>query len=162
MSIKKLRRYLQEQFDYVASLDRQCDPDDFINMEVGQIVEEARRRCCEHGLNDVGDVATSLSPRAALPILGKLLTWAREQKSKDDWLSPPQVAKMIGVKPDKILYWIHTGVMPAVNVAQKEDGRPQYAVTPAGLDIFTTRRSTRQPVKVKRARRQPEPCETFY
>ena len=45
---------------------------------------------------------------------------------------------MMGVKPDKILYWIHTGQLPAVNVAQKEGGRPQYAVTPAGLDIFTT------------------------
>ena len=97
-------------------------------------------------------MATVLSPRSALPILGKLLAWAREQKSKDDWLTPPQVAKMMGVKPDKILYWIHTGQLPAVNVAKKEGGRPQYAVTPAGLDIFTTRRSTRPPVKVKRAR----------
>jgi hypothetical protein len=106
-------------------------------------------------------VATSLSPRLALPILGGLLTWARQQRSKDDWLTPPQVAKMMGVKPDKVLHWIHAGILPAINVATKEGGRPQYAVTPTGLDIFTTRRSTRPPVKVKRARRQPEPCETF-
>ena len=154
MSIKKLRRYLHQQFDYVSMLDRECDPRHLLNMEVGEIVEEARRRCCEHGFQDIGDTAIVLSPRSALPILGRLLAWAREQKSKDDWLTPPQVAKMIGVKPDKILYWIHTGQLPAVNVAKKEGGRPQYAVTATGLDVFTTRRSTRPPVKVKRARPQ--------
>jgi len=150
--MKKLRKFLREQFAYVESLATDCDPDQSINLEVARIVEESRRRCCEFGFDEIGEVATVLSPRSALPIFGKLLQWAREQKSKTDALTPPQVAKMFGVKPDKILYWIHTGVMPAVNVAKKEGGRPQYAVTPAGLDIFTTRRSTHPPVKVTRAR----------
>ena len=79
MSIKNLRRYLQQQFDYVADLNRQCDPDHTINLEVAEIVEEAWRRCYEHGFQEVGEVATSLSPRLALPILGGLLTWARQQ-----------------------------------------------------------------------------------
>jgi len=160
MSIKNLRRYLQQQFDYLADLDRQFDPDNVVHLEVGEIIEEARRRCCEHGFQEVGEVATSLSPRSALPILGKLLTWARQQRSKDDWLTPPQVAKMMGVKPDKVLRWIHMGELQAINVATKEGGRPQYAVTPAGLDIFTTRRSTQRPTKVKRA--QPEPCGKYH
>ena len=45
---------------------------------------------------------------------------------------------MMGVKPDKVLRWIHMGELQAINVATKEGGRPQYAVTPAGLGIFTT------------------------
>jgi excisionase family DNA binding protein len=150
--MKHLRKFLKEQFDYVAILDRQCDPDQTINVEVAEIVEEARRRCCEFGFSEIGDVEIVLSPRSALPTLGKLLSWAREQKSKNDWLSPPQVAKMLGVKGDTVRHWIHSGQLPAVNVAKKEGGRPQFAVTPAGLDIFATRRSTRPPVKQKRAR----------
>ncbi len=150
--MKKLRKFLQEQFAYVESLDKQCDPDHAINLEVADIVEEARRRCAEFGFDDFGEVAHSLSPREGLPILGKLLTWARGQKSSTDALTPPQVAKLLGVKGDTVRYWIHSGQLPAVNVAQKEGGRPQFAVTPAGLDVFTTRRSTRPPVKVKRAR----------
>lgn len=150
--MKRLRKYLREQFAYVVFLDMQCDPAHVIYLEVAEIVEEARRRCCEHGFNNIGDTAHSLRPREALPILGKMLVWAREQKSKSDWLTPPQVAKMMGVKPDKVLYWIHTGQLNAHNIAKEEGGRPQYAVTPADLDIFKTRRSTRQPVRVKRAR----------
>lgn len=151
-TMKKLRKFLQEQFAYVESLDKQCDSDESINLEAAEIVEESRRRCAEFGFDDIGDEAYALSPREALPILGKLLTWVREKKSQTDWLSPPQVAKMMGVKPDKILYWIHAGLLPAVNVAKKEGGRPQFAVTPAGLDIFSMRRTTQTPVKVKRAR----------
>lgn len=158
--MKTLRRYLQQQFDYVADLDRRCDPDQSIQLEVGEIVEEARRQCCKHGFQKVGEVATSLSPRSALPILGGLLTWARHQKSKDDWLTPPQVAKMMGVKPDKVLHWIHMGELQAINVATKEGGRPQFAVTPADLDVFTMRRATQRPTKVKRAR--AEPCGKYH
>jgi len=155
MSIKKLRRYLQQQFDAVASLDRECDPDYFVDIEVGQIVEEARRRCCELGFDEIGGEVGTLSPRNALPILGTLLTWAREKRSETDAMSPPKVAKMFGVKPDKVLYWIHSGQLEAVNIAKDEGNRPQYAVTPAGLDTFTRRRSTRPPTKMRRQRPRP-------
>jgi hypothetical protein len=58
----------------------------------------------------------------------------------------------MGVKADKVLYWIHRGELPAVDVAQKEGGRPQFAVTPADLEAFKMRRTTRQPAKPMRAR----------
>jgi len=115
-------------------------------------VEEARRRCARFAFDDLGDELTVISARSALPILGKMLTWAREQKSKGDWLTPPQVAKMMGVKADKVLYWIHTGQLHAHNIAKEDGGRPQFAVTPTDLEAFKMRRSTRQPVKPKRAR----------
>ena len=82
--MKKLRKFLREQFAYVESLATDCDPDQSINLEVARIVEESRRRCCEFGFDEIGEVATVLSPRSALPIFGKLLQWAREQKSKTD------------------------------------------------------------------------------
>lgn len=151
-NIKKLYSWLREQCDYVATMSREFDPDPCNDLEVAEIVEEARRRCCRFGFDDLGEQVHVISARSALPILGKMLTWAREQKSKADWLTPPEVAKLLGVKPDKVLYWIHRGELPAVNVAKQEGGRPQFAVTPADLEAFKMRRSTRQPVKVKRAR----------
>jgi len=153
-TMKKLRKFLKEQFDYIATLAKECDPDDSIYLEVAEVVEECRRRCAEFGFTEIGEEATVLSPRSALVIVGQLCQWAREQKSKEDWLTPPQVAKMVGVKSDKVLYWIHSGQLQAVNLAQKEGGRPQYAVTPADLDIFKTRRSTRAAPKPRRARRE--------
>ena len=137
MSIKKLRRYLHQQFDYVSMLDRECDPLHLLNMEVSEIVEEA------HVGVAVSTASRTLatqrpSYRRDRHCQSSADCWrVREQKSKDDWLTPPQVAKIMGVKPDKILYWIHTGQLPAVNVAKKEGVRPQYAVTATGLDVFT-------------------------
>ncbi len=162
MTMKKLRSWLREQVDYVATMAREFDPDPCNDLEAAEIVEEARRRCAGFGFDDLGEELTVISARSALPILGKLLIWAGEQKSTSDWLTPPKVAKMIGCKPDQVLYWIHTGKLNAVNVAKEEGGRPQFAVTPADLELFKTRRSTRQPVKVKRTRPM-KPCgKVFY
>jgi hypothetical protein len=164
MSIKNLRRYLQEQFDHVADLDRKCDPNQSINLEVGDIIEEARRRCCEHGFQEVGEVATSLSPRSALPILGKLLTWARGQKSGTDALTPPNVAKMLGVNTGKVLSWIRTGQLKAANVTKKPGGRPKYRILPADLEVFLARlQPTPAPVRTpQRKRKLPPGMIDFY
>ena len=161
-TIKQLRKYLQEQHNYLQTMSREFEPHPCTNLEAADIVEEARRRCCQFGFEDIQTEVNAVSPRSALVPLGKMLTWAREQKSETDWLSPPQIAKMLGVKPDKVLYWIHTGKLQAVNVATQEGSRPQYMVTPAAFDLFKNRRTTQPPVKVKRARRV-EPCgKVFY
>jgi hypothetical protein len=159
-SIKKLYSWLREQCDYVATMAREFDPDPCNDLEAAEIVEEARRRCCRFGFDDLGKQVHVISARSALPILGKMLTWAREQKSKGDWLTPPQVARIMGIKADKVLYWIHTGQLHAHNVAKDEGGRPQFVVPPADLELFKTRRSTQPPVRVKRAR--PEPCGKYH
>jgi len=159
-NIKKLYSWLREQCDYVATMAREFDPDPCNDLEAAEIVEEARRQCARFGFDDFGEQVHVISARSALPILGKILTWARGEKSKGDWLTPPQVAKRLGVKPDKVLYWIHRGELPAVNVATKEGGRPKFAVPPAALETFKTRRSTQPPVRVKRAR--PEPCGKYH
>ncbi len=127
MTIKKLYSWLRDQCDYVATMAREFDPDPCNDLEAAEIVEEARRQCARLGFDDLGDEVTVISARSALPILGKMLAWARERKSKSDWLTPPQVARIMGVKPDKVLYWIHTGKVNAVNVAKEEGGRPQFA-----------------------------------
>ena len=160
-SIKQLRKYLQEQCNYLEIMSREFEPESCTRLEAADIVEEARRQCSKFGFEDIQTEAGVMPPRDALVAVGKMLTWAREQKSETDWLSPPQIAKMLCVKPDKVLHWIHTGELQAVNVATQEGGRPQYMVTPAAFDLFKNRRTTQPPVKTKRARPAKSPMRVY-
>lgn len=55
-------------------------------------------------------------------------------------MTPPQIARRYGVSPDKVLTWIRTGELRAINVASKPDGRPRYVVDEADLMVFESRR----------------------
>lgn len=70
------------------------------------------------------------------------------------WLSPPQVAKERGVKPAKVLAWIATGELAAVNHAESRMGRPRWRISRAALDAFDQVRSNRRLVPVP-APREP-------
>jgi len=81
------------------------------------------------------DVATSVIPAAS-------------------WLSPPQIAKQLGIDPAKIIAWINSGQLNAINVAENLAGRPRYRVSSQALEDFLRRRSTSpapQPVRRRKA-----------
>ncbi len=65
----------------------------------------------------------------------------------NETLTPPQVAKQLGVNADKILAWIRSGELTAINVAQNLGGRPRYRVTSQDLEQFQDSRRTRKPVR---------------
>ena len=69
---------------------------------------------------------------------------------KSESLTPPQVAKRLGVNPDKVLHWIRKGELHAVNVTVKPGGRPKYRIARRSGHI-QNRRSRNQRVKTKRA-----------
>jgi hypothetical protein len=58
------------------------------------------------------------------------------------WLSPPQIAKQLGIDPDKVIGWIRTGQLNAVNVASHVGGRPRYRISSESLENFLRLRST--------------------
>jgi excisionase family DNA binding protein len=64
-------------------------------------------------------------------------------------LTPPKAAKLLGVHPDKILMWIHSGELRATNVALNSSKRPRYRIQSSDLALFRQYR----PVKVGRPRR---------
>jgi len=68
-------------------------------------------------------------------------------------LTPPELAKRLGVSPEKILAWIASGELPAVNVALRLGGRPRWRIDPADVADFERRRSA-QPVP-RRSRKRP-------
>lgn len=68
-----------------------------------------------------------------------------------------EVADNLGVKPDVVLAWVHSGELVASNVAQKAGGRPRWRVDPADLEAFLARR--RNGVKTPPTKRRRQPTE---
>lgn len=55
--------------------------------------------------------------------------------------SPPQVARMWGVSTAKIIGWIQSGQLRAINVAEGPKKRPRYLIDRADIQIFETSRA---------------------
>lgn len=71
-------------------------------------------------------------------------------------LLPREVAKRYGVSVNKILLWIHTGELGAINVAGDRSVRPRFMVPVEAIDRFEQSRATIPPAPArKRRKRQP-------
>jgi excisionase family DNA binding protein len=72
-------------------------------------------------------------------------------------LTPPEVADQLRVSPDKVLTWIRSGELRAVNVVKRVGGRPRYRVSVDDLAAFMERRAVVPEVKVARRRKRRDP-----
>ena len=68
-------------------------------------------------------------------------------------LTPPEIAKMWGMSTEKVVAWIRSGELRAMNAATRPGGRPRYLIDEADLAEFESRRSV-QPVNPKRHRKR--------
>jgi transposase len=68
-------------------------------------------------------------------------------------LSPPQIARRLRVKPSKVIRWIRTGELTAIDVSEKRGGRPRWHVAPEDLQRFLESRSSRRPARATRRRK---------
>ncbi len=58
-------------------------------------------------------------------------------------MTPPQIARLWGISPDKVVAWIKAGELPAIDGATRANGkRPRYLIDVADLGEFERRRST--------------------
>ena len=62
-------------------------------------------------------------------------------------ITPPVYAKSRGVKNDKVLYWIKTGELAAINFARNPGGRPSWKIFPEAIADFERRRASKPPPK---------------
>lgn len=78
--------------------------------------------------------------------------------------TPPEIAARLRVKPEKILAWIRSGALKAINVAGRLGGRPRWRILPEDLTAFLdSRRATPPaPLKLARQRRRPTPERTYF
>ena len=59
--------------------------------------------------------------------------------ARAQYLTPPEVARLLRVKPEKVRAWIDRGELQAIDVSDTV-GRPLYRVSATDLDAFIRRR----------------------
>ena len=79
-------------------------------------------------------------------------------------LTPPQIAARLAIKPGKVIAWIRSGELKAVDVANRGCTRPRYRVDPSDLEKFLLRRSAGPTPKTIRRRKKKMPADfvEFY
>ncbi len=75
---------------------------------------------------------------------------------------PPELAKRYGVEPSKIIAWIRSGELRAVNIATRPTGRPRYIIDEEDVVAFEERREARPPVKTERRPRRQTGTREFF
>lgn len=72
-----------------------------------------------------------------------------------EWFTPPQVARARKLRVSKVLYWISTGEILAVNHARDRLGRPRWRISAAALEAFDRSRCNRSAIAPRAPRRKP-------
>jgi hypothetical protein len=68
--------------------------------------------------------------------------------------TPNELARILRVNADRVRAWIRSGELPALNLASKRCGRPQFVILPHHVAAFEQRRSAApRPGPVKRRKR---------
>jgi hypothetical protein len=70
-------------------------------------------------------------------------------------LTPPELARRWGISPDKVLAWIKSGELRAVNGALKVHGRPRFLIDVADIIAFEQRRMVAISSQACNRKRQP-------
>lgn len=78
------------------------------------------------------------------------------------WMSPPAIAKQLGVTPEKVTGLIRSGEIAAVDIASKGSRRPRFRVSPEALEVFLDRRRVVPPVPIVRTRRAKQTIMKEY
>jgi hypothetical protein len=73
-------------------------------------------------------------------------------------LTPPQLAKRWGVKPEKVIAFIRSGELRAFDVSVRAGmGRPRFRIPPDGVIEFESRRLVSLPTKPQKRRKKQQP-----
>lgn len=70
------------------------------------------------------------------------------------WITPPELAAEMGVSRDKILYWIHSGELRAVDITKTRGGRNKFRIERESIDEFKKLRENNASPKIPRRRRK--------
>jgi excisionase family DNA binding protein len=79
------------------------------------------------------------------------------------YLTPPQIAEILGVAHEKILQFIRTGELRAIDLSSKRGHRPRWHVSRDDLEDFLNRRAAKPlPPSRRRKRRRRDDDFTKY
>ena len=71
-----------------------------------------------------------------------------------DYFTPPELAKCLRVRLDKVHAWIRSGELRAINVAENVNGRPRWRISEEALVEFERRRAAQPPPKRSQRRKR--------
>ncbi len=78
-------------------------------------------------------------------------------------LTPPAIASQWGIDVAKVLSWIRSGELRAIDASTKRGGRPRFLVDVSDLLIFEQSRAVSPPPpRVPRRRKQPGNVIQFF
>jgi len=67
--------------------------------------------------------------------------------------TPPTIAKMLGVKPDKVLVWIRSGELIAFDISERRGNRPRWRILDEHLQEFLRSRQNVKPAPPQRRKK---------
>jgi hypothetical protein len=79
--------------------------------------------------------------------------------TNERFLTPPTIARLLGVGVDKVAAFIDRGELIAINTSLT-GGRPRWKIEPAAFRRFLESRSNKPSQEVKPRRRKPIPTPT--
>ena len=82
--------------------------------------------------------------------------------AKAKWLTPPEVAGVLGIDVEKIHKWIAAGELLAVNLAERQGRRPRWKIDPVELSAFLRRRQSQPPTPRAVSRKKLPPDVPRY
>lgn len=79
-----------------------------------------------------------------------------------EYFTPPELAKRLRVRLDKVHVWIRRGELRAVNVAENVTGRPRWRISAEAVAEFEQRRTAEAPAKTSRRRKRRMDVIEFF
>ena len=76
--------------------------------------------------------------------------------------TPPEVAAMWGISPDKVTAWIKSGELRAIDASTGRGQRPRYLIDLDDLLDFEARRAVTPAPKPRTRQRQSDQTIEFY
>lgn len=77
--------------------------------------------------------------------------------------TPPQLARLWGIGYDKVVAWIRSGELRAINAATTPGGRPRYLIDEADIKSFELRRAVSPPPPPQpRKRRHTDDFKRYF
>jgi len=74
--------------------------------------------------------------------------------SAREWFTPPEIARSRGLRVSRVLDWIRSGELEAINHASHLSGPPRWRVSAAALAAFDAARSSRVGISRPAARQK--------
>jgi len=127
---------------------------------VATVVRHAKHHAYSLKLYTIADKLPERQGKTTLDGLLRLRECLPKRKPRTDKLTPPQVARVLGVSPETVRGWIRSGELKAVNLADPQSPRPRYRIERDALTSFATGRETIAPTPnpQRQQSRKPRYC----